>query len=117
MLNSLETQPSNLTTRISAVESQCKINGRRTPSHDKAYFANSAGKSVDDTLLIVLQKFHEQNRIIQWKMKNINLLHHMVGSHSRSIHLIDTLVSHVLPRSDQTKKWEILREITLKIGM
>lgn len=40
MQTALETQLSNLTTRIPAVESHCKMNGRQTPSHEKARFAD-----------------------------------------------------------------------------
>jgi len=104
MLTALATQLSNLTPKISEVESQCKLNGRCILSHEKTHFADNESKHVEDTLFIILRKLHEQDRIIEWMKENVEVLHQMIGSQFRSIHLIETLISHVLPHFDLTKK-------------
>lgn len=80
-----------LTKKIEQVhEVQCKRKDRYILHHERRKPKENKNKCVEYTLLIILQKDNEHDRVLEDLKENVTMLYQMIGSHSRSIHLIET---------------------------
>uniref|UniRef100_M1DIR6 Integrase core domain containing protein n=1 Tax=Solanum tuberosum TaxID=4113 RepID=M1DIR6_SOLTU len=96
-LVALTTQLNDLATKISKVENQCKSQRGHIPPYEQERSRSNENKRIEDTLLIILQKLHEQDRMLAVMKESVEVLNQMSGSHSRSIKLIENLLDRTLP--------------------
>lgn len=59
-LSAWATQFSNLTTRITKVEAQCRFNGKFRLSLENRRFVGKGSECINNPRLLILQNLHEQ---------------------------------------------------------
>jgi len=97
MMATLMTQIDELATKIVEIEVQCKRKDRYIPLHERRKPKDNAGKYVEGMLSIILNKVSEHDRVLEEVKENFKLMNQMIGSHSRSIQLLENLTGHMMP--------------------
>ena len=95
-LTAFVTQLNDLTTKISEVENQCKSKGRYIPPYDRVRSRSNEDKCIEDGLLIIHQKPHAQDKMLEAMKENMEVLRQMCDSYSRPIKFIKDLMDHTL---------------------
>uniref|UniRef100_M1DND3 Uncharacterized protein n=1 Tax=Solanum tuberosum TaxID=4113 RepID=M1DND3_SOLTU len=97
MLATLMTQIDELAKNVVEIEVQCKRKDRYVPPHERGKTKNNEGKRVEGMLSIIFNKVSEYDRVLEQINESIEVMKQMIGSHSRSIQLLENLMGHVMP--------------------
>lgn len=73
-LSALVTQLNDLTTKLTAVENKCKIQGRYIHLYERVRFRTDEHKRNEDTLLVILQNLHEQDKMLKTMKESVEEL-------------------------------------------
>uniref|UniRef100_M1D8U8 Uncharacterized protein n=1 Tax=Solanum tuberosum TaxID=4113 RepID=M1D8U8_SOLTU len=80
-LKALVSQLNDLATKIKEMVNQCKRQGKHPLPHQQKSSRSDEKKRIDNTLLIILQKLHEQDRMLEALKESMEVLNLMIGSH------------------------------------
>uniref|UniRef100_M1DB86 Uncharacterized protein n=1 Tax=Solanum tuberosum TaxID=4113 RepID=M1DB86_SOLTU len=97
MLATLVTQIDELAKKIVEIEVLCKRKDKYIPHHERRRPKDNERKRVEGMLSIILHRVTEHDRVLDEMEENIEVMKQMIGSHSRSIQLLETLMGHALP--------------------
>uniref|UniRef100_M1DV52 Uncharacterized protein n=1 Tax=Solanum tuberosum TaxID=4113 RepID=M1DV52_SOLTU len=88
-------QMHTLSQKVKELEVLSKMKGRYMPPHERRKSTDNESRRIENTLLIILQNLKEQDRVLEEMRENVEVLNHRIGSHSRSIKLIENLIGHI----------------------
>uniref|UniRef100_M1DZY2 Integrase core domain containing protein n=1 Tax=Solanum tuberosum TaxID=4113 RepID=M1DZY2_SOLTU len=103
MLATLMTQMDELAKKMVEIEVQCKRKDKYVPPHERIRPKDNDGKHVEGMLSIILHKVNEHDRVLEEMKESIEVMKQMIGSHSRSIQLLENLTGHVMPHLQPPK--------------
>uniref|UniRef100_M1DUK6 Retrotransposon gag protein n=1 Tax=Solanum tuberosum TaxID=4113 RepID=M1DUK6_SOLTU len=103
MLAAMMTQMDELAKNIVQIEVQCKRKYKYVPPHERRMPKDYEGKHIEGMLSIILDKGSERDRVLEEVNENIKLMKQMIGSHYRSIQLLENLTGHVMPHLHPTQ--------------
>uniref|UniRef100_M1DNS2 Integrase core domain containing protein n=1 Tax=Solanum tuberosum TaxID=4113 RepID=M1DNS2_SOLTU len=84
-LTALVPQLNDLATNISEVETQCKRQGRYMLPHERERSRSNENKRIKDTLLIIFQNLHEQDKMLEEMNKNVEVPVLMIGQNEECV--------------------------------
>uniref|UniRef100_M1DD30 Uncharacterized protein n=1 Tax=Solanum tuberosum TaxID=4113 RepID=M1DD30_SOLTU len=92
-----------LTQEVEELEVMSKEKSKCKPPIEQGGSMDIENKHIEDMLLTIFQRLNKQDRVLEKIRENVEVLNQMSGSHSRSIQLIGTLLSHVMPHLYQSQ--------------
>lgn len=96
-LAALMTQIDELTKKIVKIEVQFKRNDKYIPLYEWKKPRDNRGKRVEEMLSVILHKVSEHEGVFDEMKKNIEVMKQLIGSHSRSAHLLENFMNYELP--------------------
>uniref|UniRef100_M1DKH5 Putative plant transposon protein domain-containing protein n=1 Tax=Solanum tuberosum TaxID=4113 RepID=M1DKH5_SOLTU len=91
-------QMNSLTQKVEELELMSKGKSKHPSFMDQGRCIDIENRCINDTLLTILQKLNEHDKVLEEIRENVETLNQMSGSHSRSIQLIETLLNLALPQ-------------------
>uniref|UniRef100_M1DA50 Retrotransposon gag protein n=1 Tax=Solanum tuberosum TaxID=4113 RepID=M1DA50_SOLTU len=91
-------QMNSLTQKVEELDLISKGKSKHPSSTDQGRCMDIENRRINDTLLTILQKLNEQDKVLEEIRENVKIQNQMSGSHSRSIQLIKTPLNLALPQ-------------------